>query len=152
MKSDNVLQFPQDDFVPPAFSWRTWAAGQVATWRERRQKANAALSSPVQSDRMHDKGDVENVQEGPESAPRRSECWTEPDTSVTVVSTDVQGSPSESYCSQSQLDNILATRDEIEARKAARTVRPIDQPDCPNCKLPEDECFCVDENDLHGDE
>lgn len=31
--------------------------------------------------------------------------------------TDVSGNPSETVCSKTQLDNILAARDEFEARK-----------------------------------
>lgn len=66
---------------------------------------------------------------------------------------DVCGNPVEVRCPKSQLANILAVRDEQEAAEARRTVRPIaDQAECPNCRLPEDECFCADENDFHGDE
>lgn len=90
---------------------------------------------------------------GLDSSLRPDSCtFTEPPTPVVMVSTDVQGSPRESRCAKSQLDNILAVRDEEQARRARGTVRPIDQPDCPNCHLPEDQCFCADENDFHGDE
>jgi hypothetical protein len=43
-----------------------------------------------------------------------------------AVLTDCAGSPSESQCPKSQLDNILSVRDEIEARKARETVRRRD--------------------------
>lgn len=171
-----ILYFPEDDFAPSRFNWLTWARAEIssspaharaiAEGRSRRVEANAGDLRDVSGSTTDATDEDRNVSNRPVSVPpqaipdsdRDSAHWTDPPTSISTVFTDCAGSPSESRCSKSQLANILSVRDERVAAEARRTVRPIgqmgdvDQAECPNCHLPEDECFCVDENDFHGDQ
>lgn len=119
----DILHFREDDFTPPAFSWRTWAAAEissspahrraVAEGRSRRVEVNAGVSSDADGFLPAERADA---------ADRAA-------TPALTLLTDVLGSPSESRCSKSQLANILSARDEREATEARRTVRPIDGSD-----------------------
>lgn len=125
-----IIEFPGELVQPPRVSTREIARLAVAEWRTQKAATVSDFANDRNSRFSPDAKPLilqATTTKSPYNSPGKQSPFseTQPENALQVnseprrgtVATDAAGNPSESRCSASHLANILAVRDEWEARK-----------------------------------